>query len=175
MANVYQTCPRRRARQGLCVRPEAPGQAGAIDFFGPRLGLPKAISGHNSYYFWGPRDCSGDVLIVIGDNRTRLDELFERVELGATYHCADCMPYEATKSVWVARKLRRGTPQTLWPQVRDPSDRSSVRCGKAKASPYFFTLVKWNIVGGIAAPLSWYVHASSWWSASRNVIARWRM
>jgi hypothetical protein len=32
------------------------GQAGAIDFFGPKFGLPKAISGHQNYFFWGPRE-----------------------------------------------------------------------------------------------------------------------
>src|SRR6185436_16511388 len=30
------------------------GQAGAIDFYGKRYGLPKAISGHQNYYLWGP-------------------------------------------------------------------------------------------------------------------------
>ena len=29
------------------------GEAGAIDHYGPALGLPEAISGHNSYYFGG--------------------------------------------------------------------------------------------------------------------------
>lgn len=28
-------------------------QAGAVDFYGPALGLPKAISGHLSYWYWG--------------------------------------------------------------------------------------------------------------------------
>jgi hypothetical protein len=28
------------------------GEAAAIDFFGPRYGLPKAISGHQTYFLW---------------------------------------------------------------------------------------------------------------------------
>ncbi len=39
------------------------GQAGAIDFFGPKYGLPKAISGHQNYFFWGPRDFTGESFI----------------------------------------------------------------------------------------------------------------
>ena len=31
------------------------GQAGAVDLFGAKYGLPKAISGHQSYFLWGPR------------------------------------------------------------------------------------------------------------------------
>ena len=30
-------------------------QAGAIDFFGAKYGLPAALSGHQNYYLWGPR------------------------------------------------------------------------------------------------------------------------
>jgi hypothetical protein len=30
------------------------GQAGAIDFFGRRYGLPPALSGHQTYFLWGP-------------------------------------------------------------------------------------------------------------------------
>ena len=41
------------------------GQAGAIDYFGPALGLPQAISGHHSYWFWGPRGYTGESVIVM--------------------------------------------------------------------------------------------------------------
>jgi hypothetical protein len=42
------------------------GQAGAIDYFGPALGLPHAISGHNNYYLWGPQKYTGEVVIAVG-------------------------------------------------------------------------------------------------------------
>ena len=32
------------------------GEAGAIDFYGPGLGLPGAIGGHLTYWLWGPRN-----------------------------------------------------------------------------------------------------------------------
>lgn len=43
------------------------GQAGAIDFFGPKLGLPKAIGGHQNYWIWGPRQYTGESMIVLGE------------------------------------------------------------------------------------------------------------
>ena len=43
------------------------GDAGAIDFFGPKYGLPKAIGGHQNYWIWGPRDYTGESLIVLGE------------------------------------------------------------------------------------------------------------
>jgi hypothetical protein len=47
------------------------GDAGAIDFFGPRYGLPKAIGNHQSYSIWGPRQYTGESLIVLGDRDER--------------------------------------------------------------------------------------------------------
>jgi hypothetical protein len=47
------------------------GDAGAIDFFGPRYGLPKAIGNHQNYWIWGPRDYTGESLIVLGEGRER--------------------------------------------------------------------------------------------------------
>ena len=40
------------------------GEAGAIDLFGPRYGLPHAISGHQNYWYWGPGTTDYTNLIV---------------------------------------------------------------------------------------------------------------
>jgi hypothetical protein len=42
------------------------GEAGAIDFFGPRHGLPRAVSAVGSYWFFGPGDLPGDVIVTRG-------------------------------------------------------------------------------------------------------------
>lgn len=47
------------------------GDAGAIDFFGPRYGLPKSIGNHQSYWIWGPRDYTGESIIVLGEGHER--------------------------------------------------------------------------------------------------------
>jgi 4-amino-4-deoxy-L-arabinose transferase-like glycosyltransferase len=41
------------------------GEAGAIDFFGPKYGLPPSISAHQNYYLWGYRDYDGSNLIML--------------------------------------------------------------------------------------------------------------
>jgi hypothetical protein len=90
------------------------GEAGAVDFLGPRHGLPvKAISPHNSYYLWGPRDVSGDVLIVIGGEREDHLESYESLEHAATIQCGLCMPYESDLPVYVLRKPRRSMAE-IW-------------------------------------------------------------
>ena len=93
------------------------GEAAAIDFFGPRYGLPKALSGHQSYFLWGPRGYSGEVMIVIGDNRKALEGLFEHVEQAETIRCEYCMPYENDLPVWLCRGLKMPMSE-LWPKVK---------------------------------------------------------
>ena len=56
------------------------GEAGAIDFFGPQYGLPESISGHYSYYVWGPRGATGEVVIAFGVPLDILDGIFAHIE-----------------------------------------------------------------------------------------------
>jgi hypothetical protein len=116
MGRVYQALPPAdRAR--ACVFVQNYGEAGAIDLFGPRYGLPPAISGHNSYYLWGPRDCTGDVLIVLDGDERDLEALFASHERVGTFTCTDCMPYENGRAIWVARGLK-GTMRDVWRRVK---------------------------------------------------------
>lgn len=49
------------------------GEAGALDRYGPALGLPRAYSGHNAYGAWGPPpDESARVIAVGSDLAPRL-------------------------------------------------------------------------------------------------------
>ena len=63
--------PGTRALTGIYADTYA--DAGAIDFFGPKYGLPPAISSQNTYWLWGTREYDGKTLIAIG--ATRIDLL----------------------------------------------------------------------------------------------------
>jgi hypothetical protein len=93
------------------------GQAGAIDFFGVKMGLPSAISGHQSYFYWGPRGYTGACMIVMGDRPERLHELFESVEFAGTVYHPLSMPYQHF-DVFVCRGPKFGTLEKLWPQIK---------------------------------------------------------
>jgi Dolichyl-phosphate-mannose-protein mannosyltransferase len=41
------------------------GEAGAIDLFGPKYGLPKSISTSNNYWIWGPRNYTGQSILLL--------------------------------------------------------------------------------------------------------------
>jgi hypothetical protein len=104
-------------RPGCGIFAQDYGQAGAIDFFGPRYGLPPALSGHQTYWLWGPRGYSGNCLVVLGDSRERLEELFEHVEYVGT--SAD-NPYALEKeiAVYICRGAKFGTLEKVWPQLK---------------------------------------------------------
>ncbi len=93
------------------------GQAGAIDFFGRRYGLPPALSGHQTYFLWGPRGYSGNCMIVLDDRSDRLAQLFEHVQYVGT--SAD-NPYALEKriDVFICRGSKFGTLAQVWPQLK---------------------------------------------------------
>ena len=117
VARVYDTLPSDDQARA-CIYAQNYGEAGAIDLFGPALGLPKAVSGHNRYFLWGPRACTGEVMIIVGDEREDIAPDFESVELGTTHTCIDCMPYENNLPIWIARGLK--VPMSVaWPETKD--------------------------------------------------------
>ncbi len=82
------------------------GEAGAIDFYGPKYGLPRAISGHNNYWLWGPHGATGEVLIRLGGSAEALKESYAVVIPTGVFHDDFCMPYENNMTVWVLKNRR---------------------------------------------------------------------
>jgi hypothetical protein len=93
------------------------GQAGAIDYFGPSLGLPHAISGHNNYYLWGPQQYTGELVIAIGMPLEDLKRLFDQVELAATINNDYAIPEENNLPVYICRKPKVSLQQA-WPSLK---------------------------------------------------------
>jgi 4-amino-4-deoxy-L-arabinose transferase-like glycosyltransferase len=104
-------------RPGCGIFAQDYGQAGAIDFFGRRYGLPPALSGHQTYFLWGPRGYSGNCLIVLDDTREVLEGLFEHVEFVGK--SAD-NPYALEREipVFICRSAKFGSLAELWPRLK---------------------------------------------------------
>lgn len=117
VAKVYEGLPPEE-RAKCAVFAGNYGEAGAIDFFGKKYGLPKAISGHNNYWLWGPREYSGEIVIALGVSQEDLREVYGEVEVGATIVGAYAMPYESDLPVFICRKPKMSL-QELWPMIRN--------------------------------------------------------
>jgi 4-amino-4-deoxy-L-arabinose transferase-like glycosyltransferase len=103
-------------RPGCGVFAQNYGQAGAVDFFGRRYGLPPALSGHQTYYLWGPRGYSGNCLIVIADRKEALERLFQRVELVGISD--NPLALERHIPVFVCRGAKFDSLARLWPRLK---------------------------------------------------------
>ena len=117
VADVYRSLPPEEQRQAR-IFGQNYGEAGAVDFFGPRYRLPPAISGHQSYFFWGPRGATGKVLIVLDDNPGSLPEICGSVEdKGPIRSHPLALPWEQRLRIYVCRDMKV-TPVELWPKLK---------------------------------------------------------
>jgi hypothetical protein len=117
VAGVYNSLPVDVRRSTAIFAPNY-GEAGAIDLFGLRYGLPAALSGHQSYFLWGPRGYSGDSMIVMDGfgRRERLDQVFASVEEVARVDHPYSMPYNRF-DVYYCHGIKRPLGE-LWPELK---------------------------------------------------------
>jgi hypothetical protein len=93
------------------------GQAGALDFFGRRYGLPASLSGHQTWFLWGPRQYSGDCLIVLDDSRQNLERLWKQVDyVGRSADNAYAL--EKNIAVYICRRRKFSSLRQLWPTLK---------------------------------------------------------
>ena len=115
MAGAYNALsPADRAR--VVIAAGNYGEAGALDYYGPRLGLPTPVSTGGSFWFFGPGERRGDVVLVAsGDDDTKADLETEWA------HCASAatvdnpwgVDEERHVTIWRCDAPRRSL-QALW-------------------------------------------------------------
>ena len=110
----WSLSPEERARTAIFANNY--GEAGAIDLFGPRYGLPPALSGHQTYFYWGSHGFHGDIVIRLQDDREDLEGLCSSVEEAAVhYH-----PYgmeEENGPIYLCRGQQINLTEA-WPRVK---------------------------------------------------------
>jgi hypothetical protein len=92
--------------------------AGAVDQLGPKYGLPHAVSGHLTYYLWGP-GYSWDVMLIITTKTNSMSMFFDECEMKKavhlTYDVQNRAPYifvcrkpkVSAEAIWSTAKLYR--------------------------------------------------------------------
>ncbi len=116
VAGVYDSLPPAERRE-CAILARNYGEAGAVDFFSPRYGLPRAISGHNNYYLWGPGNFSGRVVISVGLERAELEQMFGEVHRAATFTDRYAMPVENDLPIYICKKPKAPL-RSMWPRTR---------------------------------------------------------
>lgn len=125
VAKAYDRVPA-QDRADTAIYADNFAAAGAIDLLGPEYGLPKAISGHQNYWFWGPRNYTGQMMIVVeGNSRGRGDPAedarhwFNEVAVLAEIRNPYAAPW-ANKVVLLCRRPKRfRSLGEVWPQLKN--------------------------------------------------------
>jgi 4-amino-4-deoxy-L-arabinose transferase-like glycosyltransferase len=87
------------------------GEAGAINTYGPQLGLPTAVSGELTYYYWRPTRF-GDSIIAVGLDASFLSTLFD-----------DCSTLATVSNSYGLHNQEFGAPIVVCGRPKLPLDR----------------------------------------------------
>jgi hypothetical protein len=95
------------------------GAAGAVDLWGAQYGLPQAISGHNSYWWWGPAGAhDGATTIAVNLSRSYLLTIFSTVtSAGSVSTPGGEWTEERGDPIWICQNQRVSWARA-WPAAR---------------------------------------------------------
>jgi hypothetical protein len=97
------------------------GEAGAVDRYGPGLGLPQAYSGHNNFWLWGPPPAADTAVLAVNVDPGLLHREFAHVRQVATFsNGLGVSDDEQGAPVYLATG-RHGPWSRAWPAFRDYS------------------------------------------------------
>jgi 4-amino-4-deoxy-L-arabinose transferase-like glycosyltransferase len=115
VARVYHALPADLRERAVLVADNY-GEAGALELYGPRHGLPEVVSPAGSYWFFGPGDRPGDVVLTVGVTADALRQYFDSVETVAVAGHPWAVEEERQVPISVGTGARM-TLQELWPKL----------------------------------------------------------
>ncbi|MCK4943406.1 MAG: glycosyltransferase family 39 protein, partial [Candidatus Aminicenantes bacterium] len=79
------------------------GNAGAIDWYGKKYGLPNAVSLSMTYWLWGVPEGKGDIVIGMGIRKENIEHIFKKVETAAEVELKNVNPWQTPFRVLICR------------------------------------------------------------------------
>jgi hypothetical protein len=119
IASAVNTLPANQ-RADVVIFTEDYSEAGAVDYYGPPLRLPPAISGHNSFWLWGYGHPAPDAAVVaVGLPAAFVHHYWSSVQLAATLGTSGSVvdPQERGAPIWICRHQRIPWA-ALWPSAK---------------------------------------------------------
>ncbi|HLA78616.1 MAG TPA: glycosyltransferase family 39 protein [Vicinamibacteria bacterium] len=114
VARAYRSLPAEDRGRVVIVTSNY-GEAGALNYYGRRHGLPPAVSQHNSFYLWGPGTDTVEVAITVGMNPEDLKDAWTSIEEAGRFHSPYAMPYQQRHPILICRGLKLPLPDA-WRQ-----------------------------------------------------------
>ena len=117
LSTAYHQLPAAEQAQA-CIFTVNYGEASALNFYAKKYNLPPAISGHNNFYLWGPGDCSGQVILTVGQSRSDVEKSYNNVVQVAINRCNYCMEEESDIPIFLGTDPKFQTVREIWPQTK---------------------------------------------------------
>ncbi len=93
------------------------GRGGALEVFGPAVGLPPVISGSKAFWSWGTAGASGRVVIAVGGDEAFLRAHFRSVNLVTVFGHSLAVPNERHVRIYVCRD-GIAPLAVMWPEFK---------------------------------------------------------
>ena len=120
-ARVWRALPAERRARAVLLAGNY-GEAGALDFYGPRHGLPRAVSaGGTTYWLFGPGELPGETVVALGVPLERLATRFARCAVADVAGTPWAVEEERRVPIVVCDGPRQSL-QALWPALK-PGER----------------------------------------------------
>jgi len=119
-ARVWNALPPERRARAVLVGDNY-GEAGALDYYGPRHGLPRAVSADGSYWFFGPGRLPGETVVALGGTVEDIAPFFERCELAATAGTPWMVEGQQRTQIVLCERPRKPL-QEIWPLVHPATE-----------------------------------------------------
>jgi hypothetical protein len=117
VAGAYWSLPAAQ-RRATAIFADRYAYAGALDYFGPRYGLPPVISPNNQYYLWGTRGYSGRSILAVGaTDYWLLLHWFGSVRQIAVYRNDYRWMLEGPLPIYICTRPRAPLA-TIWPALK---------------------------------------------------------
>lgn len=117
VAEIYLQLPTAQ-RKRTAIFSDTYGGAAAIEFYGPRYGLPQPISAQNSYYLWGTGGYDGSSVLAIGASQADLLRAnFRHVVLLTTFQDPHRWAIEGPTPIFLCTDPIAPLPR-LWPRFK---------------------------------------------------------
>ncbi len=117
IARVYDSLDSAQKSQAVILASNY-GEAGAIDFLGPRLGLPHSICFEGTYWFYGPGKKTGATTIAIGFDSLDLVKNWRVIKPAAHIVNKWTVPEEQNLTIYLCEDEIK-TAQEIWPSLAD--------------------------------------------------------
>lgn len=113
VGGVYDRLPAKDRARAVVVASNY-GEASAVAFFRPDVPV---VSGHNTYYLWGTRGYSGDVLIDVNGDCGASEHLFRSSARAATFSNPLVMQWEDGIPIMLCQGIKKSLAEE-WPAIK---------------------------------------------------------